>query len=96
MKKIIIGSVGVVVLVGVVIFVMIGNLDKIIKGALEGVGSELLGVQVTVSEVELDIKSGTGQITGFAIANPSLAKLNAVSSSPKRAVTFPLFTKEPL
>ena len=70
MKKILIGIVGLLVVVGIVLFLLIGNLDKIIKGAIEGVGSELLGVPVTVSAVELDIKSGTGQITGFTIANP--------------------------
>ena len=71
MKKILIGLIGLIVIAGIALFLLIGNLDKIIKGSLEGIGSELLGVPVTVSSVKLDLKSGTGQISGFSIANPS-------------------------
>lgn len=71
MKKILIGLIGLIVIAGIALFLLIGNLDKIIKGALEGIGSELLGVPVTVSSVKLDLKSGTGEISGFYIANPS-------------------------
>ena len=70
MKKVLIGVAGLVVIIGIVLFVLVGNLDKIIKGALEGVGSELLGTPVTVESVELDLKNGAGQITGFSVANP--------------------------
>jgi len=70
MKKILIGVVGLLIVASIAFFVLVGNLDKILKGALESIGSELLGVPVTVSAVELDLKSGTGQISGFTIANP--------------------------
>lgn len=70
MKKILIGVAGLVIVAGLAFFVLVGNLDKILKGALENIGSELLGVPVTVSAVKLDLKSGTGQISGFTIANP--------------------------
>ena len=71
MKKIGIG-VGILLLVaGIGIYLLLGNLDKILKGAIEGVGSELLGVEVRVAEVELDLKSGMGQIRGMSIANPA-------------------------
>ena len=71
MKKLLIGLLGLIVVAGIALFLLVGNLDKIIKGTLEGVGSELLGVPVTVSSVTLDLKSGSGQISGFYIANPS-------------------------
>jgi len=71
MKKIIIAIAALAVLAGIAVFLLIGNLDKIIKDSLEGVGSELLGVEVTVQGVELELKSGFGQITGLSIANPS-------------------------
>ena len=70
MKKILIGVLGLVVVASLAFFVLVGNLDKILKGAIESIGSELLGVPVTVSSVKLDLKSGTGQISGFTIANP--------------------------
>lgn len=71
MKKIVIALVALAVLAGIAVFLLVGNLDKIIKGALEGVGSELLGTQVAVEGVELELKSGAGQISGLSIANPS-------------------------
>lgn len=71
MKKLLIGLGAVVILIAIALFVLVGNLDKIIKGALEGVGSELLGLPVAVQGVELDLKSGAGQITGLTIANPA-------------------------
>jgi len=71
MKKILIGLVGLIIVFSIALILFVGNLDKIIKGAIEGIGTELLGEPVTVSAVELDLKSGTGQISGFKIANPS-------------------------
>ena len=70
MKKVVIGLAAIAVLAVAGVFLLVGNLDKIIKGALEGVGSELLGVPVVVDAVELELKSGAGQIRGFSIANP--------------------------
>lgn len=70
MKKIAIGVGILLVVVGIGLYLLLGNLDKILKGAIEGVGSELLGVEVRVAEVELDLKSGEGQIRGMSIANP--------------------------
>jgi len=70
MKKILIGVMGLVIVASLAFFVLVGNLDKILKGAVESIGSELLGVPVTISSVELDLKSGSGQISGFTIANP--------------------------
>lgn len=70
MKKIIIALAVFFVIGGIGVFLLVGNLDKIIKGALEGVGTELLGVPVTVGAVDLELKSGAGQITGLTVANP--------------------------
>ena len=70
MKKIIIALLSLGVLAAIALFLLVGNLDKIIKSSLEGVGSELLGVPVTVGAVELELKGGTGQISGFTIGNP--------------------------
>jgi hypothetical protein len=70
MKKILIGVAALVVVIVVAVVLLLGNIDKIVKGALEGVGSELLGVPVTVAAVEINLKSGSGQISGLTIANP--------------------------
>lgn len=70
MKKIGIGIGVLLIVLGIGLYLLLGNLDKILKGTIEGVGSELLGVPVSVAEVELDLKSGMGQIRGLNIANP--------------------------
>ncbi len=70
MKKILIGISVLVVAAVVALFVLVGNLDKIVKGAIENIGSELLGTPVGVSAVEIKIDSGSGQISGLTIANP--------------------------
>lgn len=71
MKKILIGISAIVVVVVLAVVFFLGNIDKIVKGALEGVGSELLGVPVKVASVKIELKSGSGQITGLTIANPT-------------------------
>jgi len=70
MKKILIGLAGLVIVAAIALYLLVGNLDKILKGAIEGAGTELLGVPVTVASVKLDLKSGMGQISGITIANP--------------------------
>ena len=70
MKKILIGVAGLAVVAAIALYLLVGNLDKILKGAIEGAGTELLGVPVTVTSVDLDLKSGMGQISGISIANP--------------------------
>lgn len=69
-KKIGIGVGVLLIVLGIGLYLLLGNLDKILKGTIESVGSELLGVPVTVAEVELDLRSGMGQIRGMSIANP--------------------------
>jgi len=72
MKKILIGISAIIVVVAVLAVVFfLGNIDKIVKGALEDVGSELLGVPVKVASVKIELKNGSGQITGLTIANPT-------------------------
>lgn len=71
MKKILIGLAAFSVLVVLAVILLVGNLDKIVKGVIENVGSELMGVPVIVDSVEIKLKSGAGQISGISIANPT-------------------------
>jgi uncharacterized protein involved in outer membrane biogenesis len=71
MKKISIGVLALVVIVALAVTVLLGSLDKIVKNQIEVIGSELLGVKVTVSGVHIDLTSGSGEITGLKIANPA-------------------------
>ena len=58
------------ILIGVVVFYISANLDSIVQGVIEKVGSEALGVDVTVGSVELHLKEGRGTIRDFEITNP--------------------------
>jgi Flp pilus assembly pilin Flp len=78
MKKILTGLAVSGAVAGVIIFLLLSNLNEIVKGTLENVGSELLGVPVTVASVDIKLKSGRGQISGLTIANPAgFSKENA-------------------
>jgi len=65
------GIVGVVVIVVVIAgFVLFSNLDRIVKGVIETVGSEATATAVTVQEVNLSLSSGDGALDGLTIGNP--------------------------
>jgi len=70
MKKVLTILGGIIVVIEVAIYILIGSLDGIVKGQIEKVGSELTGVAVTVDDVKINLTDGSGQITGLTIANP--------------------------
>ena len=47
------------------------SLNDVVKKGIETVGSDILGVQVTVNSVDISLKEGSAQITGLNIKNPS-------------------------
>ena len=69
---------GVVLVLAVLIWQVFANLDSIVAGVIEDVGSDVLKTDVSVSGVTIDLKSGKAGIAGMTIANPdgySSAKL---------------------
>jgi uncharacterized protein involved in outer membrane biogenesis len=69
-KKILVG-VGVIVLVLIVIIWQVAaNLDSIVAGMVEDVGSDVLKTDVSVSGMSIDLKEGKAGIAGLTIANP--------------------------
>lgn len=63
-----------VVLVAVVafgVYWVVSNLDSIVAGAIEKAGSQVTGVPVAVSGVNISLKEGSGEIRGLTIGNPS-------------------------
>jgi hypothetical protein len=69
-KKILIG-VGVLVLIIVVgAMVLMGNLNGIVKGIIEKVGTSVTGVPVTVGVVDIKISEGSAAIRRLSVANP--------------------------
>ena len=59
----------IVVIGGASIF-LLSNLDGLIKEAVEKVGTEATQAKVTLNEVSISIKSGSGELRGLNVANP--------------------------
>ena len=64
-------------IVGVIILAIAGaaayvflNSGSLVKSAIEEFGPDYLGVEVTVSEVNLELTAGSAQIKGLSIGNP--------------------------
>jgi hypothetical protein len=70
MKKILIGLVVLVVIVAAGVFVFLGNLNDIVRAAVEKVGSDMTQTNVTLNEVVIEITSGKGALRGFRVTNP--------------------------
>lgn len=71
MKKILIGLGVLVVIVAVGVFVFLGNLNDIVRAAVEKVGSDMTQTNVELSEVDIELTSGKGALRGFRVTNPS-------------------------
>lgn len=70
MKNLLIGvSIVIALLIGVIVFFVL-NINGLIKNGIETVGPDVLGVAVTVDDVDVSFMNGTGQIQGLRIANP--------------------------
>lgn len=69
-KKVLIGVGGVLLVLVVFIWQVVANLDSIVAGVIEDVGSESLGTAVSVSGVSIKLKEGKAGIAGMTVANP--------------------------
>ena len=85
MKKtiLIIASIAVLAL-AIVLWRVIANLDSIVAGMIENVGSDVLKTKVSVSGVSINLKDGKASIAGLSVANPpgysnaSIFELNGI------------------
>jgi hypothetical protein len=71
MKKIlIIGAIAVCAII-LVVTLILGNLNSIIKKGVETVGPKVLQAPVTLNKVDISLFSGSGQLDGLTIGNPA-------------------------
>ncbi len=70
MKKILIGVAVLVVIVAAGAYFLLGNLDAIVKAAVEKIGSDLTQTRVTLDDVDIEETSGRGVFRGFRVTNP--------------------------
>ncbi|MDZ4829527.1 MAG: AsmA family protein [Phycisphaerae bacterium] len=61
----------VVVLAVAAVFAGVYYLDRLAKGAIEGAGTKVLGVNTTVDSVSIGLMSGDAGLRGLSIANPT-------------------------
>ena len=70
MKKIIIGLVVLIAIFAGGAYYFLGNLDSIVKAAIEKYGSEVTQTKVGVGGVKIGLTDGKGSISNLKIANP--------------------------
>lgn len=63
-------ALGLIAILAVVSYFFLSNLDSIVKGIIEDVGTEVTGTAVSLSGVTIDLKTGEGKLSGLTIANP--------------------------
>jgi hypothetical protein len=70
MKKFAIFAVGLLAVIAVAAYLLLGNLDNIVENAVEDIGTELTGTEVSLEEVELELAKGSATLQGLRIDNP--------------------------
>ncbi|MBT8116009.1 MAG: hypothetical protein KJP04_11530 [Arenicella sp.] len=71
MKKVLIGLVVIIAIVGIAATVLVGKLDQIIADVIEKEGSAALGSKVKVESVVTQLAEGIATINGLSVANPA-------------------------
>lgn len=71
MKKVLIGIGVLIVIAAIAIMLVVGNLGTLIKKGIETVGPHILQAEVRVDKVAITLSSGSGEIDGFMVGNPS-------------------------
>ena len=69
MKKILIALGILIVVIAIAIYLVVGNLDTIVKKAIEHFGSQVTQTAVRVKKVHIDLAKGSGGIYGLTVAN---------------------------
>lgn len=70
MKKVAIGVLIVIGLLVAVLAYLVLNVNSLVKTGIETVGPNVLGVPVTVDDVNISFMDGSGNIRGLTISNP--------------------------
>ena len=90
MKKLLLGLVVLVVLLGGGVLLILSNLDALVKTAIESYGSAAVGTQVSVGSVEISLTEGAASIRYFSIANPEGFSDNPMLSFSELSVSLDL------
>ena len=69
-KVLLVVLLAILLLLGVALYQVLANLDSIVARVIEEEGSEATGTAVTVGGVSIDLRGGSGTISGLEVANP--------------------------
>jgi hypothetical protein len=69
-RKVLVAVGGVVLVLVVFVWQVIANLDSIVAGVIEDIGSDVLKTEVKVSGMAISLKEGKVGIAGLTVANP--------------------------
>jgi len=70
--KILLGLlVGAAVIVALVVVLALQNINQIVKTAVETVGPDVIGTEVSLAEVDIQLSAGRGVLKGLSVANPA-------------------------
>jgi len=70
-RIVLIGGGVLIIVVVIATFVLISNLDKIVKHVVETVGSEVVGTKVALDSAEIKLQDASGSLSGLTVRNPS-------------------------
>ncbi len=70
MKKVLIALGAIVIVIAVGLYILLTNLDTLVKNGIEHYGSEVTQTAVRVKRVKIDLGEGAGGIYGLTVANP--------------------------
>ena len=70
MKKFGMVALGLALILGIALYVLLGNLDGLVKNTIEKVGTQLTGTNVQLSGVDIDLGNGSATLRGLEIDNP--------------------------
>ncbi len=69
--KIVLGVLALVIVLAVIaVFTLFSQLESIIRAAVEKVGSDVTGTEVTLGDVDISLQEGKGVFSGFRMTNP--------------------------
>ena len=71
MKKAGVALLALLIVLAGMLFWLHGNMDSLVKTAIEKYGSEMTGTRVQVASVEIRAAQGTGIVRGLVVGNPS-------------------------
>lgn len=71
MKKVVLGAVLVLLItIGGGVYLLLSNLDQLVKSAIETYGSQATQTPVRVEKVKFGLQEGSGAISGLTVGNP--------------------------